>query len=193
MPEHDRVIVLNFTDRDELIGIDENELTGFAGTDGQVNEAFIEAYRQLLIRGERIPAIDMNETKGYGTVLKQLLTAVSGQLDSYPTTFEQDYQELQAGWPGYDRWVALTIRSRFKFVMMKVQENLLHRLETDPANQTAWKDEWQDWLLVNDDEEVNTRTPEHNIRESMAKITVTLPDDPKVPEFVNMASKMIGV
>lgn len=167
----------------DLVDDYSHTLTGFAGVDGVVNEQFIEAYRDLLNYTNVISSTDLNETAGKKTTLQHLLSGVSNQIAGYPTTYAQDFEKLVGDFDTYDKWVTLTVRTRMKFVLLKVQENLAHRLATDPANTTAWEKPDMDWLIVNDEDEVTVGNPTHNIKESLSLINLPLPE--ALPPFVD--------
>jgi len=171
------------TGMDHLKGVDVDLLTGFAGSDGQLNEEFIETYLAMLNYSHNIDRADLEETGGYGTTLQLLLQTVTAELDSFPTTHAQDFAELTGPFTDYDRWVALTIRTRFKHVLGKVQENLHFRLQTAPSNSSAWIQEKHNWLMVNDDTEINLAGPTHTVKESLRQVDVHIPSG-DLPVFV---------
>jgi hypothetical protein len=152
---------------------------GIAGPNGHVSEEFIVLVRdQLLARG-LIDDADYNETQGYRSALQHTLNAIETEMSELPSTHGEDMTALMEPFETYDKWVSLTVRTRFKFVLQKVQENLAYRMENDPTNSSAWKDDYMNWLLVEDDEEVDiTEATKSTIHNSLKHVVVKYPDSP---------------
>lgn len=145
-----------------------SELIGFAGVDGHISEYFIAAYHAFLSELGLLPKVDP-----YKFVLGTILSSLEKTIHDFPTTYDEDFAALSKGFENYDRWVTLTIRTRFKFVMDRVVENLKHRIASKLiASTEGWSNAEQDWLLTYDDEEVSAKTAEANAKDSLYVVEV---------------------
>lgn len=161
-----------------------NALTGFAGIDGHISNAFIRNLRTFLDLTGNIPAADLRHTRGYKYVLDLILKATNTEVKSFKTTYKQDFDALQKPFETYDKWVMLTFRSRYKYVFERVVANVEYRARHDPAgsesqDQHGWMEPQFDGLLVYDESEVSTNNAEKCIKDSMYRVTIPLTAEKK--------------
>ena len=87
-------------------------------------------------------------------------------MSSYSTSYDEDIAMMgmtNLSWP---HRTAATARSRTKMVLMKVLENLEHRIASKaPENATSWKHAKLEFLLSNTD-------PALSLKDGLAQINV---------------------
>lgn len=154
-------------------------LTGFAGIDGHISNAFIRNLRTFLDLTGNIPAANLGESRGYKFVLDMILQATEKEIKSFKTTFKKDFDDLQKPFETYDKWVMLTFRSRYKYIFERVSANVEYRARHDPAGSESadkhgWMEQQFDGLLVYDDSEVSTSSAAKSIKDSMYQVYVPL-------------------
>lgn len=153
-------------------------LTGFAGVDGHISNAFIRNLRTFLDLTGQIPADDLAASRGYKYVLDLILSAITGVTKKFKTTYKQDFAALSKPFESYDKWVLLTFRSRYKYVFERVLANVEYRSRHDPAGSAdnhGWMGPEFDGLLVYDESEVSTNQAAKCIKDSMFQVTIPLP------------------
>jgi hypothetical protein len=66
--------------------------------------------------------------EGYKLTLRKILKSTQAAIAHFPTSYAQDAADLAKGFDGYDAWVTMSARCRFKLVLNAVVANLEHRI-----------------------------------------------------------------
>jgi len=154
-----------------------NALTGFAGIDGHISNAFIRNLRTFLDLTGHIPAADLRVSRGYKYVLDTIMASTQKAVKGFKTTYKQDFDVLQGPFETYDKWVMLTFRSRYKYIFERVLANVEYRTRHDPAGSESadkhgWMEQQFDGLLVYDESEVSPNNAQKSIKDSMFLVTI---------------------
>eukprot|EP00040_Diaphanoeca_grandis_P004637 m.29568 g.29568 ORF g.29568 m.29568 type:complete len:622 (-) comp16120_c0_seq1:128-1993(-) len=142
---------------------------GYAGTDGHITEEFIDSLAFYI--ENQFP----NENGDWAKkrALTILRTQVERHLSKFSTTYEEDFEALSGPFPGYDTWVVLTARTRFKAIMLKLVDTLTNRLGSeDVLEPSSWGTTEAHWSMVHDRGDINPSNKIHSVEKSLYTITL---------------------
>lgn len=150
---------------------------GVAGTDGRVTEAFLRGY------GHYIHALAMRANLpdnaphkkyldynwGVRRAMVLIIQAVKLEMGFFSTTYEEDLEELQGPFSGYNNWVVLTARTRYKRILHEIINSLEARLK---STTDTYPDDPALWSLAYQSSYISSRKAIDNIDGSLFEIIV---------------------
>jgi hypothetical protein len=155
-------------------------LTGFAGIDGHISNAYIRDFRTFLELTGSIPADELAVARGFKYTLQLIFDQITAVIKGFKTSYKENFRALKLPFSTYDKWVTTTFQSRYKYIFDKVKTNVDFRMKHDPAGSETkekhgWMEEPYEGLLVYDASEVNTASAAKCIKDSMFLVQVNPP------------------